>query len=224
MGNELGARVSLISLGEGAYSVREVCQILQPSMTPRRVHYWLRTGLLGREIRRGGHGRPTLLSYEQLLKVRTLQHLREELGFSLQRVRAALEALLNELFKEDWHNLRFFRSPRGYVAVRSEGALFELPVPQGVLVDPLLPGLNEFVHQTRAAWEAGELEITNYPKIVSNVKVMAGSPVIKGTRIESAFVSHLAQELPIDDLEVMFPHVSREALSQAIDFEAHVAA
>jgi hypothetical protein len=69
---------SLISLGEGVYSVSEVCHVLGTSMTARKVHYWLNTGLIsGRPISRGRRGVPTILTLRQLLEVRTVQHLRD---------------------------------------------------------------------------------------------------------------------------------------------------
>ena len=43
---------SLIDLGDGVYTVSEICRILQPTMTPRKAHYWLDTGLLTDPVRR----------------------------------------------------------------------------------------------------------------------------------------------------------------------------
>ena len=62
---------ALIQLGEGAYTVSEVCRILQPSMTPRKVHYWLNTGVLSDPIVDGRRGEPTLLTFQQLLETLT---------------------------------------------------------------------------------------------------------------------------------------------------------
>lgn len=59
-------------------------------MTPRRVHYWLDTGLIvGEPIDRGAKGTPTLLTFRQLLEIRTVQHLRDELRIPLPKVREA---------------------------------------------------------------------------------------------------------------------------------------
>ena len=67
-------------LGEGVFTVSEVCRVLQPTMTPRKVHYWLDTGLLSEPVRWGGRGFPTLLNFRQLLQIRTVQRLRDELA------------------------------------------------------------------------------------------------------------------------------------------------
>ena len=45
-----------VALGQGIYTVPETCRILRPSMTPRKVHYWLDTELLGEPLRRGRRG------------------------------------------------------------------------------------------------------------------------------------------------------------------------
>ena len=214
---------TLVALGQGVYSVREVCRILQPGMTPRKVHYWLGKGLLGNVVQRGGKGEPTLLSYEQLLRIRTLQHLRDALDFSLQEVvRSGLEFILKQLFAEEWHELKFFRTPRGKIGVTNGLDTYELPVGQRMLAD-LLPELDAFLQESRDAWLAGELAIADYSALVTNIRILAGSPVIAGTRIETAFVANLNQEVPVNELTRIFPHVKRKALEEAIRFESAAA-
>lgn len=73
--------VDVIPLNAGVYAVSRVCRILGPTMTPRKVHYWLDTGLLSPPIRHGRPGLPTLLSFRQLLEIRTVQGLRDDFGF-----------------------------------------------------------------------------------------------------------------------------------------------
>src|SRR5712692_10009328 len=117
---------SNLFLGVGAYSVAQTCRVLRPTMTARKVHYWLDTNLLGAPIRAGRPGIPTLLSFDQVLKIRTLQYLRGELHFSLQKVRTALSWLLQELASEEWHALSFFRSG-SEVGVTDGEVSFEIP-------------------------------------------------------------------------------------------------
>ena len=52
-------RGHLIALGDGIYTVSEVSRILRPTMTPRKVRYWLRKGILGPPVRPTRSGRPT---------------------------------------------------------------------------------------------------------------------------------------------------------------------
>ena len=215
-------RGRLIALGEGVYTVSEVSRILRPTMTPRKVHYWLKKGILGPPIRQTRTGKPTLLTFEQLLKVRTVQHLRDDLHFSLQRVTASIEELsdwvFQRLFARQWYELHFYRSPRGAIAV-TDGE-HDLEVGTGQFLMPeLLPELDAFLRKTREDWVRRAVDIEGYPRLVSNARILGGAPVIKGTRVETAFVSHLAEHLPPQDILRLYPYVGHDELYQALEFE-----
>jgi uncharacterized protein (DUF433 family) len=212
---------SLVALGQGVYTVPETCRILRPSMTPRKVHYWLDTGLLGYPLRRGSRGISTLLSFEQVLKVRTLQRLRDDLKFSLQVVRRDIERLLEFLtaVDVDWHELSFIRSGGGDVAAfLPQGSVLALPAGQ-VVMDQVLEDLTEFLANVREQWVSRRLEIAEFDLLVSDAAVLGGSPTIKGTRIETGFVANLAQELSEAEIHELFPNVDRTAINQAATFE-----
>ena len=197
------------------YSVAETVRILQPGMTPRKVHYWLHTGLLGELVHTEVRGQPTLLSFDQLIKVAVLQRLRDELRFPLQRVRAALVWLLDALVDDDWQGLEFYRTGTGEIGVQDgEGQAFAVGG-QGVLPGPL----TEFLLAVREQWESGVVGIRDFDLIVSDVAVMGGSPVIRGTRVETSFVAHVARNTDLEGLAALLDHVPREALSQALNFE-----
>lgn len=215
-------RSGLIALGEGVYTVAEVSHILQPTMTPRKVHYWLKKGILGPPIRQTRTGRPTLLTFEQLLKVRTVQHLRDDLHFSLQKVTLTVEDLsdwvFRRLFAKQWYELHFYRSPTGAVAV-TDGK-HDLEVGTGQLLIPdLLLELDAFLAMTQHDWERRAVDIEGYPRLVSNARVLGGAPVIKGTRVETAFVSHIAQELEPTEILRLYPYIDEDGLHQALEFE-----
>lgn len=214
----------LIALGEGVYPVADVSHILQPTMTSRKVHYWLKKGILGEPIRPTRTGRPTLLTFEQLLKVRTVQHLRDDLHFSLQKVTASVEELsgwiFQRLFAKQWYELHFYRSPRGAIAVTDGSHDLEVGTGQFLMPD-LLPELDAFLSKTRQDWERRAVDIDGYPRLVSNARVLGGSPVIKGTRMETAFVAHLAFELASDEILHLYPYVDKEGLHEALDFEGY---
>jgi len=58
-------------------------------------------------------------------------------------------------------------------------------------------------------------------RIVVNPKVMAGKPVIKGTRIPvEQILKLLAQGLSIDDVLKDYPHLTREDISAALLYAA----
>jgi uncharacterized protein (DUF433 family) len=188
-------------------------------MTRRKVHHWLHTGLLGEPVRREARGHPTLLSFEQLLKVAVLQRLRDDLGFSLQRVRNALAWLLEQLTDEEWSELHFYRTGAGDIGVRDQrGNTFAIGG-QGVMEDALPDALTKYVADVRQQWETGVVPIRGFKSIVSNVAVMAGAPVLIGTRVETAFVAHVARDAKFDDVASMFRHVPRTALREALAFE-----
>ncbi|MDP9474510.1 MAG: DUF433 domain-containing protein [Actinomycetota bacterium] len=191
-------------------------------MTARKVHYWLKKSILGPPVRRTRTGRPTLLTFEQLLKVRTVQHLRDDLHFPLQRVTASIEELsgwvFQRLFAKEWYELHFYRSPNGDVAVTD--GIHDLEVGSGQLLMPdLLPELDQFLLRTRKDWERRAVDIDGYPRLVSNARVLGGAPIIKGTRVETAFVSHIAREIEPREILRLYPYLDEEGLNQALEFE-----
>lgn len=218
----------LIPLGEGVYTVAEVSHILHPTMTPRKVHYWLKKGILGPPIRPTGTGRTTLLTFEQLLKVRTVQHLRDDLQLSLRRVTATIEELsawvFDRIFTQQWYELRFYQSARRRAVVVTDGE-HHLEVGSGQLVIPeVLRELDAFLYRTREDWQRRAVDITGYPRLISNARVLGGSPIIQNTRIETAFVSHLSEELSDVEILSMYPNLDEEGLGQALQFEGRPAA
>lgn len=211
--------LGIIRLGQGVYTVPETCRILRPSMTPRKVQYWLDTSLLGSPLRKGGRGIPTLLTFDQVLKVRTLQHLRDELRFSLQAVRSSLDWVLSELTGDTWHELRFFRTVGGNVGITtSEGQSITFRGAPSVIEGTLVE-LSVFMENVREQWETRRISIEGLPKLVSDAAVLAGTPVIDGTRVETAFVANLARELSRSEIHGLFPLVPTDAIEQAAEFE-----
>jgi len=215
--------LGLIALGEGIYTVAEISRILQPTMTPRKVHYWLKKDIIGEPVQSGRLGKPTLLSFEQLLKIRTVQHLRDNLSFSLQKITPAIQTLstfvFQRLFDEEWYHLRFIRTPEGRIGViDSMERSIEIDTGQFVMPE-VLPELEAFLRRTREDWERREIRIEAFPRLVSNAGVVGGSPTIQGTRIETAFVGYLAENLSSEELQELYPYVEKEALLEAIRFE-----
>lgn len=218
----MSGRARLIALGEGVYTVADVSHVLQPTMTSRKVHYWLKKGILGNPIRPTRTGRTTLLTFEQLLKVRTVQYLRDDLHFSLQRVTASVEELsgwiFERLFSRQWYELHFYRSPKGAIAVTDGKHDFEVGTGQLLITDLLLE-LDAFLRRTREDWERRAVDIDGYPRLVSNARVLGGAPVIKGTRVETAFVSHIAREIDPKEILRLYPYLDEAGLYQALEFE-----
>ena len=90
---------------------------------------------------------------------------------------------------------------------------------QGILSPALPEALTHHIERARFDWERKAMEIAGYPHLVSSARILGGSPIIRGTRIETAFVAHLASDLPLDELSTLFPAVDVEALREAVRFE-----
>lgn len=217
------SRGPLIALGVGVYTVSQVARILQPTMTEDKVRYWLDEGLLGEPVRRGFRGKPHLLSFEQLLRARTIQHLRDSLKFPLQQVRPVIEELSDvlfpRLFDKEWHELRFFRTLKGEIGVSDGVHTYEVKTGQMVIEETVFPAFDSIVREARRDWERGEVPIKRYPLLVSNAGVVAGSPTIEGTRVETSFIARMVQNLGIEKVLEMYPRLEREAVEQAAKFE-----
>jgi uncharacterized protein (DUF433 family) len=206
------------ALPRAVYTVSEVCRILRPSMTPRKVHHWLHSGLLGEPVRQEFRGRPTLLSFDQLSKVRVVQRIRDDLGFSLPKVRASVAWILDALVEPQWGELHFFRTGAGDVGVADRrGTTFAMG--GQVVLSQFLPELTAFLQEVRTEWETGVVNITDLPALVSDIHVMGGSPTVRGSRVETSFIAHLAAELDLAGLTEALPQASIEGIRQALDFE-----
>ena len=215
-------RGALIALGEGVYTVPEATRILRPNMTERRLRYWLDEGLLGEPIRRGSRGRPHLLSFKQLLRARTIRDLRGKLRFPLQKVRPVIRELSEAAFLsgKEWHSLEFVWTPEGEIGVY-DGGDYAYEVKTGQLMIPraLLPELQEIAREARKDWVRGEVGIADHPRLVSNARIVAGSPIIRGTRIETSFVAYVVGQFGVEETLRMYPYLDREAVEEAADFE-----
>lgn len=218
----------LVRLGEGAYSVSSVCRVLQPGMTPRKVHYWLDTGLLSPAVIKGSRGTPTILSFRQMLEIRTVQHLREELRFSLGDVREAIRYVLERQFGADWTRVRLARGVGGGVVVAFGSDTVNIKTNHSVL-EGVLPELSREMMATREAWEQRAFRIPSYPEVVSNARVQGGSPTVAGTRLETAFLASLVvadryDQESLRSIKRQFPRLSSEAIKDALEFEGVLAA
>jgi uncharacterized protein (DUF433 family) len=213
----------LIALGEGVYTVPEVARILQPSMNVYKVRYWLHKGLLGEPIRWGFRGRPHLLSFKQLLRARTIQHLRDELDFTLQKITPVIEQLSDvvfpKVFAEDWYDLLFFASEGHEIGVYDGEKTYVVKTGQLVIPETVLPAFEGIVRQTRRDWERREVDIAGFPRLVSSAGIVGGSPTIRGTRIETSLIAHVARSVGESKVLELYPQLDKEALRQAAKFE-----
>lgn len=215
----------LIPLGQGVYTITETCRILAP-MSRSTVHYWLNTGLLSEPpVAHGGKGTPTLLTFRQLLEVRTVQFLRTELHVSLPRVREAFEWVLATLFAESPSNVRFELGPGPALIATNEEESIVVATNQGAFPMDVVDGLNVRMRETRTAWDAMALSIPKFPQLVANAHVQGGSPTVAGSRIETSMLAGFAEadgtydEATVAVIRKTYPRLERSAVVQALEFE-----
>jgi len=185
------------------------------------VHYWLDTGLItGEPVTKGGRGTPTLLTFRQLLEIGTVLRLRDELRIPLPRVREAYGWILRHVFDER-AVVHFERGQQGAIIASTPDADSTV-IPHGQGAFPNVEGLTRNVSAARQAWVDKKLQIR--PNVVADTRVLAGSPTIEGTRIETALIATFATDGHYDDdvietVEQTYPHLTPAAIVDALEFE-----
>jgi uncharacterized protein (DUF433 family) len=86
----------------------------------------------------------------------------------------------------------------------------------------VLRELSAFAAQVREEWTQRRIGIEGFSHLVSDAAVLGGSPIIDGTRIETAFVANLGVELTLGEIRDLFPHVAASVIEEAADFEGVV--
>jgi uncharacterized protein (DUF433 family) len=215
----------LIPLGQGVYTITETCRILA-SMSRSTVHYWLNTGLLSEPpVAHAGKGTPTLLTFRQLLEVRTVQYLRTELHVSLPKVREAFAWVLATLFAESPSEVRFELGPGPVLIATNAGESIVVTTNQGAFPMEVVDGLNDRMRETRRDWDAMAFTIPHFPQLVANAHVQAGSPTITGSRVETSMLAAFAAEDGTFNDETVavihktYPRLAESAVLQALEFE-----
>jgi uncharacterized protein (DUF433 family) len=66
------------------------------------------------------------------------------------------------------------------------------------------------------------LSLEGFDTIVSDPRILGGSPTIVGTRIETAFIANLRTDLSIAEVQDLFPNVPDGAIDEAAEFEGVV--
>jgi uncharacterized protein (DUF433 family) len=156
-----------------------------------------------------------------------VQRLRDDLRFSLRECREAIGFILHSLFAEEWTSARFTRGVRDEVVVQIAPHIVSVPTKQGVM--PVLPELERDLQYTRRAWEDQAYVVPSHPAVVSNARVLAGAPTIRGTRIETALIATIApggtyDKSVITDIQRTFPRLETEQIIDALAFEGICAA
>jgi len=145
-------------------------------------------------------------------------------GFSLQRITPAVRKLSSylweHLFAEEWHALTFFHAERGHIGVMdSQKRAIVVETGQWIMPETLQE-LEGYLRQTHEEWVRREVDIKGFSRLVSNARVLGGSPTIRGTRVQTSFLAYMTEGLGADEVLDMYPRLDREAVNQAVEFES----
>jgi uncharacterized protein (DUF433 family) len=163
------------NVANGALRSRTVAKLA--GVTLRQLGYWHSTGLIRAHAMPGYRGNPRLYSWIDYIKIRAAKKLQTQ-ALSTRRIRSAIAYL-------DLLPLHAFRSR----------VLVELPDLLFVAEDGrqlVLPLVKDVLDQLMKEGPLGELREFS-DQVDMDPGIMSGNPVIKGTRLETAFIAGLVQ-------------------------------
>jgi uncharacterized protein (DUF433 family) len=162
-----------------------------------------------------------LYSFRDVVALRTVAYLREEV--SLQRIRRAVETLRDLGSREHLSHYRLVADAGSIIWVTDDsepnGVDLVLRPGQAVLVS-LSDVLSPFIN-------AAGLDVPDFthprPRLQVDADVLAGYPVVAGTRVPFDLVSGLVGGgVPLDRISEYYPGVGPDAAAQAADYAAYV--
>jgi uncharacterized protein (DUF433 family)/DNA-binding transcriptional MerR regulator len=194
--------------------------------TVDQLAYWRRRTAAGDDpllvpsARRSGR---FLYSWADVVALRSIVYLRQEK--SLPKIRKAVETLVR-LEADEWEHLaeyRFVRTADTIVVVTRRGRLIDLERSPGTMLEDVLMQdvLNPF--ETEHGRRVPALRQPR-PRITVDPGVLAGYPVVAGTRVPYDVVASLVED-GYDEAEIveLYPSVRPEAVADAHAFAKDVA-
>lgn len=193
---------------DGALRSRIVAKLA--GVTVRQLWYWHNTILLEAHAVPGGPGHPRLYTWVDYMKIRAASKLLRE-GLSERAIRGAIAFLDGNV--RDWYLLPL-HVVSGRALVNSAGLAHSADPGQQIAIPQIVAMLSEL----RQEGPLGELrEFGDH--VDMRPDVVAGNPVIKGTRLETEFISALvARGLTPQRVAEMY-HLAPEQVQSAVDFD-----
>lgn len=193
--------------------------------TVDQLAYWRKTTpsappLLVPEFKRSGR---FLYSWSDVVALRSIVYLRQEK--SLPRVRRAVE-LLRSLESDQWEHLAHYTligTPSSILVRTPAGQLLDLEQQPGTVLEEVLMRdvLDEFT--TRDGRVVPALE-TPRRGLTVDPRVLAGYPVITGTRVPFDVVASLAEDgMQTAEIVQLYPSIDPDSVGDARDFAEQVA-
>jgi uncharacterized protein (DUF433 family)/DNA-binding transcriptional MerR regulator len=176
--------------------------------------------LLVPEAKRSGR---YLYSWADVVALRSIVYLRQEK--SLPRIRRAVQ-LLRKLEADQWEHLARYTligTKRSILVRTPSDELLDLEQQPATVVDEVLMRDVLGPFSTRDGRSVPELRKPR-PLLTVNPHVLAGYPVIAGTRVPFDVVAGLAEEgVPAGEIVEMYPSVDPASVDDAQDFARQVA-
>jgi uncharacterized protein (DUF433 family)/DNA-binding transcriptional MerR regulator len=153
-------------------------------VTPRLLDYWHSTRLIEAHTIPGARGSPRLFSWIDYMKIRAASKLHAQ-GLSTRRIRAAIAYL-------DEHIEGWYRYPvhgfGGRVLLEQHARLLTADAQRQLALPIVYSVLDELIDE-------GPLgELRGYGDVVEmDPEIVSGNPVVRGTRIEAAFLANLVK-------------------------------
>jgi uncharacterized protein (DUF433 family)/DNA-binding transcriptional MerR regulator len=189
----------------------------------RQLAYW-RSSARGGPLLRPEHSHEyrVLYSFRDVVALRTVAFLREEL--SLQKIRRAVETLRDLGSREHLSRHRLVAAGGSVVWVTDAD-----PSPAGadLVLHPGQQVLARLADVLSPFTNAAGVEVPDFtrprPKLHVDADVLAGYPVVAGTRVPFDLVAGLvAGGVPVERVRDYYPGVSSDAAAQAADYAAYV--
>lgn len=172
-------------------------------VTRRQLGYWHTTELLEAHVMRGAPGRPRLYSWVDYMKVRAAKKLLQQ-GLTTRRIRNEISYL--DAHIPDWYLYPLYGVDRQVVIDTGDVLATARPPRQAAMA---------VLEQLTEEGPLGELH--EFQRYVSmHPDVMAGNPVIRGTRLETRFIRALVdrgiQSRTVADIYHLRPNQVKRAL------------
>ena len=190
------------ALGLGLYTSRHVARL--SAVPVRSLGYWRTTSLIVPRIERGAPGHPSLYTYIDLCELRVVTQLKRG-GLGLRRIRRSLDYLKAQLPSgESWYSSYKLRTDGAsvFALVKSEDALADIVEIRGRAAPEMRTHVS--AEQKVVVATVGDIvqqfetepELAYLREFVGHVDIrpdiLAGAPVVKHTRLSTAFVASLS--------------------------------
>lgn len=192
----------------GAIRSRTVAKLTGVSLD--QLQYWHETQFIQAHVVPGARGYPRLYAWVDYLKVRAARKLLAQ-GIPTATIRAAFAYLDQQV--PEWHRLPLY-AHAGRVLIERDDILVTADAGRQVA----LPSLRDVLRQIAEEGPLGELRRFS-DDVDMNPAIVAGNPVVKGTRLETQFVASLAGHgMAIDSIAKVY-RLTPEQVVSAIEFQ-----